>query len=450
MGIDNHAAHRADDTARSARSCAPKCTSETTKCGRVVDDIRTAISDHRGMDWNPFDPDLATDPYPSYAALRATDPVYREDVLGWWFVTGHPEGKQVLRESGGEQRFDEFQSMRMGRDVSDEPYCRGLRRFVMAVGPDDHKRIRSCFQRHFTPARVEAMREDARQSARELIRSVGSRGEMDLVSEFALPLPLRSISHLLAISEEDQPAILEHLTHFKRAVQFLPMDDDALQKANQTISGLEEEFRRLIAERREDPGDDLLSMLIHDADEGKLSEDELVANAWGLFAGGYDTTGGAIANGMVVLFANPDQLALLRSNPSLIPNAAQELIRIAGPVQAQHRVFPRAIELGKHVIPPDTPIVTYLIAANRDPRFIPDAEQLDVSRDDVRHHLAFGDGKRKCPGRHLAAMTMEVALEALITGLDGLHLAGEVEWDVENLPAIAPTRVPVAWNRPSD
>jgi hypothetical protein len=186
-------------------------------------------------------------------------------------------------------------------------------------------------------------------------------------------------------------------------------------------------------------------MLIHEADAWVLTEDELVANAWGLFAGGYDTTSGAMASGMVQLFGNPEQLERLRAEPALLPDAVDELLRYVGPVQAQHRVFPRPIELGGHTIPADSPIVCYLIAASRDPRWLDDPDALDVQRTGIHAHLAFGDGKRKCPGRHLARMTMEVAIEALITGLPGLRLAGPVEWDVENLPAISPTHVPIGW-----
>ena len=131
----------------------------------------------------------------------------------------------------------------------------------------------------------------------------------------------------------------------------------------------------------------------------------------------------------------------------MIPNAVEELLRLTGPVQAQHRVFPTAVEIGGHTVPAGTPVVTYLIAGSRDPRWIDDPDALNVERTGISGHLAFGDGKRKCPGRHLARMTMEVAIEALITGLDpGLRLAGPVQWDVENLPALMPTAVPIAWN----
>jgi cytochrome P450 len=396
--------------------------------------------------WNPLDPQLAVDPYPHYAALRDNDPVHFEPALGWWFVTGHEEAMRVLREPGGEMRFVEFQQLRMGRDVSDEPYCRGLRSFVPAVGPEDHQRIRGTFKRHFTPNRITAMREETAGAARELVAALKPRGEAELVGDFAQPLPLLSISALLGLSDAEQADVLRHLTHFKRAVQFLPMDDEALAKANATIGGLEEAFTAIIARRREQLGDDLLSMLIREADAGVLTEPELVANAWGLFAGGYDTTAGGIATAMIQLLERPDQLERLRDDPSQLPHAVQELLRYVGPVQAQHRVFDHPIEVGGHTIAPDTPVICYLIAANRDPRYLDDPDGLDVARDGIRNHLAFGEGARKCPGRHLASMTIELAIEALITELDGLRLAGPVTWDAENLPALMPTSVPIAWS----
>src|SRR5581483_2433130 len=273
------------------------------------------------MTWNPLDPALAVDPYPRYGALREQDPVYFEETLGWWFVTGYEEATRVLREPGGEQRFVEFQQMRMGRDVSDEPYCRGLSRFAPAVNEDDHRRIRATFQRHFTPKRVGDLRAQTASAARELIEALRPRGSADLVADFAQPLPLVGISALLAISEEEQAQILGHLTHFKRAVQFLPMDDQALANANATIAGLGDAFAAIIARRRTALGDDLLSMMIREADDGRLTEEELVANAWGLFAGGYDTTSGAIAAGMIQLFDHPEQLSALRDDPRLIPPA---------------------------------------------------------------------------------------------------------------------------------
>jgi hypothetical protein len=422
-------------------------TSTTMRGGReMIQDDSRRTDECPAKVWNPMDPALIDDPHARYRALREVDPVYFEETLGWWFVTGHEEATEVLRAPDGEMRYLDFQQMRMGRDVSEEPYCRGLSSFLPTVSLEDHHRIRGTFKKHFTPKRVQAMRDDVTATAHALLDAVHAEGKMDLCPAYTSKLPLASISKLLAIPESEQAQIAEHITHFKLAIQFLPMNDEELAKANASISGLGEQFTALIARRRENLGEDLLSVLIREADEGVLTEDELVANAWGLFAGGFDTTGSAIAGAMVQLFEHPEQLNTLRADFSLIPDAVEELLRFAGPVQAQHRIFPREITVGGHTIAPGTPIVTYLIGANRDERWIPGGEQLDVTRTGTHAHLAFGNGAHRCPGRHLATMVTEVALETLFTRLDRLRLDGDVVWDTENLPSVMPKSVPVAWH----
>ncbi|MEA2172175.1 MAG: hypothetical protein QOF76_5475 [Solirubrobacteraceae bacterium] len=396
-----------------------------------------------------MDPALIDDHHARYRALREVDPVFFEEALGWFFVTGHAEASQILREPDGEMRYLDFQAMRMGRDMSDEPYCRGLSSFLPTVNLDDHQRIRGTFKKHFTPKRIQAMRDEVAATANELLDALEPQGAMDLCPAFASPLPLASISGLLAIPEDEQSQVAEHIRHFKLAIQFLPMNDEELAKANASIGGLGEQFSALIERRRANLGDDLLSMLIREADAGVLSEDELVANAWGLFAGGFDTTAGAIALALIRLFEHPEQLAALRADPALIPDAVDELLRFSGPVQAQHRIFPRETTVGGHTVPAGTPLVTYLIGANRDERWIPGGAELDVTRGGAGSHLAFGEGRHKCPGRHLAKMITEVALEALLTRLDGLRLDGEVVMDTENLPSVMPKSVPIAWDLPA-
>jgi cytochrome P450 len=395
--------------------------------------------------WNPLDPELAVDPLPRYRALRELDPVYFEETFGWWFVTGHEEAKRVLRQPDGESRFVEFQQTRMGRDVRAEPYCAGIADFLPAVPREDHHRIRATFRKHFTPDRVQAMRTQVAADAHALLDTLEPLGAMDLCEAFATPLPLTSISRLLDVHEDDQHRITERIAHFKLAIQFTPMDAEGLAKANASIGGLTELFTEIVAARRAAPGEDLLSMMIAEADAGHLTEPELIANAWGLFAGGFETTAASIAGGLVLLLEHPDQLERLRGDLSLLPIAVDELLRFGGPVAAQHRIFDHELTLGEHTIPPDTPIVTYLIGANHDDRWIDGADHLDVTRTAPRDHLAFGGGAHKCPGRHLANMITEVALEALLTRLDDLRLNGDVEWDTENLPSVNAKRVPIAW-----
>lgn len=404
-------------------------------------------TDVNQVTFNPLDPRLVEDPYPVYRQVRESDPVHFEEMFGWWFVMSHQEATTTLREPGGDLRFVEFQHARMGRDMTDEPYCRGLRDFVLMKGGEDHKRVRRSFNRLFTPARVNAMRDQMLATANDLLDRLPNQGTADLMEVFAMPLPLSIISRLLNVSPDDERNIDGLLKHFKLAIQFLPMTDEQLAQANASIGGLTEYFANMITERRKNMSDDLLSMLIEEADAGDLTEDELVANAWGLYGGGHETTANTMCTAILTLLQHPDQLDMLRNDPSLIPQTVDEVLRYCGPTQATHRIFDHEIELGGHTIPADTPIVVYLASANHDESWCPHADRFDITRTEPKSHLTFSEGPHKCVGRHLAKVTLEVALEALVSRLEGLRLAGEVEWDKENLPFRAPTGLVVTWDR---
>lgn len=396
--------------------------------------------------FNPLDPQLADDPYPVYKQLRESDPVHFEELLGWWFVMSHEAATCTLREQGGDLRFVDFQQVRMGRDVTGEPYCRGLRDFLLMKGGEDHKRVRGTVSRNFTPARVNAMREQMIATAHDLIDRLPAEGRGDLMPLFAMPLPLSIISSLLGISADEAADIDVLLSHFKLAIQFLPMTDEQLGQANASIGGLGDYFAQLIARRRENLGDDLLSRLVREADEGNITEDELIANAWGLYGGGHETTANTLCTAILTLLQHPEQYELLRGDASLVSSAVDEVLRFAGPTQATHRIFDHEMTLGDRTVPADTPIVVYLAAANRDATKWTDAEDFDVTRAGPTDHLTFSDGPHKCVGRHLAKATLQVGLEVLVSRLDGLRLDGEVHWDKENLPFRAPTGLRIAWD----
>lgn len=397
--------------------------------------------------FNPLDPRLIEDPYPVYREIRDADPVHFEEMLGWWFVMSHAEAAETLRVQDGDLRFVEFQHARMGRDVTAEPYVEGLRDFVLMKGGEDHKRVRRSFNQLFTPARVNGMRDTMVATAHDLLDAFPQQGSADLMTVFALPLPLSIISRLLDISPAEEHEIDGLLKHFKLAIQFLPMTDEQLDQANASIGGLTEYFTDLIARRRRNMGDDLLSMLIAEADAGHLTEPELVANAWGLYGGGHETTANTMCTAILTLLEHPEQLEMLRNDPSLVGQTVDEVLRYCGPTQATHRIFDHEMELGGHTIPADTPIVVYLAAANHDEKWCPHADTFDITRTEPRNHLTFSEGPHKCVGRHLAKVTLEVALEVLVSRLEGLRLDGEVEWDRENLPFRAPTGLNIAWDR---
>jgi pimeloyl-[acyl-carrier protein] synthase len=398
--------------------------------------------------FNPLDPRLAEDPYEVYREFLRLGPVRYEPAFGACFVFGHAEGRQVVREPGGDLRFVEFQRGRLpaGRDPADQPYCRGLADFVVAKNGEDHRRVRGAFARHFTPGRVDSLRSFAEERTNELIDGFAGRGRIELMEELAVPLPLAVISSLLGVSDRDRQRIAEHLLYFTRAIQFLPLTEAELERVNAGFTGLTECFAEIIADRRTHPGDDLLSMLVAEADAGKLTEGELAAAAWGLYAAGHETTASSIGLAVVTLLRHPEQLERLRADPELIPAAVEELLRHRGLTQAVHRIFPEPVTICDVVVPAGTPVVVYVASANHDERWCPHAERFDIGREGPMNHLTFGDGPHKCPGQHLARATLEVVLGAMLRRLPNLRLDGVVEWNTKNLPLLPPERIPLAWD----
>jgi pimeloyl-[acyl-carrier protein] synthase len=400
------------------------------------------------LQFNPLDPELIRDRHAIYRRFRDAGPVHFEETLGAHFVWGHDEARQVLKAPGGELHFAEFQSTRLpdGVRADEQPYCQGLRDFLLAKMGEDHSRVRRTFVKHFTPARVSAMHDQMTVRANDLVDTFVDRGEVEIMEAFALPLPLSLISSLLGIDESESARIAVHLRHFKLAIQLTPLDHDQLEQVNSGFARLQEIFTEIIAERRQNPGGDLLSMLISEHERGELTEGELFAAAWGLYAAGHESTAGFTGLSLITLLDHPDQLAALREDPTLITGAVEELFRYRGFAEATHRILPEAIELAGHRIPAGTPIVVYFTSANRDERWCPRAEEFDITVPRPGDHFAFSDGPHKCAGRHLARATVGVALSTLLARLPNLRLAGEVQWDLENLPIISAKRIPLAWD----
>jgi cytochrome P450 len=377
--------------------------------------------------------------------LRDSCPVHHEEALGMFIVTGYEEGKQVFRDPDGDHRYVDYQKQRQGPGVEHEPYCRGMSKWVLMQSGKDHRRQRGTVSRHFTPARVEALHPAMVQMAHDLIDGFADRGEVEIVEAYGNALPLAIISRLLGVPAEDQPMIEHWMEGFKSAVQFLPMNPDELAECNAAISGLGDYFTALIAKRRAEPGDDLLTAVITEADAGELSEDELVVNAWGLYAAGHETSGNAICDGLAALLSHPDQKDRLMSDWSLLESAVHEMLRYDGPGQGTHRIFTREVEIGGQRIPPNTPVVVYMSGGNRDPERWEDPDGFDIAREDARDHLGFADGPHKCAGQHLARATIGVAVKALLERLENVRVVGEIEWNSRTV-FHGPRRMVLGWD----
>ncbi|MGH9037158.1 MAG: cytochrome P450, partial [Acidimicrobiia bacterium] len=239
----------------------------------------------------------------------------------------------------------------------------------------------------------------------------------------AYQLPVRVIGELLGVPPADQDRIAGWVHALNPVLEFLPMSDEVLARANEATGALAEYFGDLAAKRRNDPHDDLFSAMVHAEEEGeRLSEDELIANAILLYLAGHETTAGGTGLAVLALHRNPDQLARLRSDPGLIAHAARELIRYDTPGQATARVSTEPITFGDVEIPAGQGIVAWIGAANRDPEAFPEPDRLDLHRSFDRDHLSLGGGAHYCLGHALARQELEVALATLLRRCPDLTL----------------------------
>lgn len=395
--------------------------------------------------FNPFDPALWVNPHPVLRTLRGEDPVRLELALGMCVVTGHAVAEQVFRDPQGDHRYVEHQKLRQGEDVVNEPYCRRMSHWILMREGEDHRRLRSTISRDFTPRRVDSLQDTMVALANDLIDTFAEDGEVEIVSAYANALPLAIISALLDVPARDHPRIEAWMRGFRHAVEYLPMTPAELAVCNAAITGLDDYFRALIARRRANPGEDLLSAMIAQADAGAMSEDELIVNAWGLYAAGHETSGNAIADAINILATHPDALQELTDDWSLLPGAVHELLRYDGPGLATSRLFDHDIELGGHTIPANTAVVLFMAGANRDPEHYEDPERLDIRRRNASDHLGFGHGPHRCVGQHLARTSIAVAIQALFTRLQNVRIVGEAEWN-ERSVFHGPAKLQLAWD----
>ena len=297
---------------------------------------------------------------------------------------------------------------------------------LLAVDPPTHTRYRRMVSRVFTPRAIEALRGRIQALATDLLDDLAARGSdsVDLVPTYAAQLPVTVIAEILGVPLEMQKEFLEWgngaAVTLDIGITYAEFDR-AERSLNSLRTWMLSHFERL----RENPGDDLISQLVHLKDDrGGLTEDELAATAMLLLGAGFETTVNLIGNGTVQLVEHPDQLARLRENPELWPNAVEEVLRFDSPVQRTARVAMAPTELAGLSMTRGQLVVAILGGANRDPAVFTDPHRFDVGRPNARDHLAFSAGVHFCLGAALARMEGEVGLRTLFERYPDLTLAG--------------------------
>ncbi|MFJ6659514.1 cytochrome P450 [Streptomyces sp. NPDC091377] len=379
------------------------------------------------------------DPYPLYAELREAGVVRQED--GSYLVGTYDEVAALLHDP----RISS--DPRSRDDYAPPPGDESGRRFSFIARDDpEHDRLRALAMRPFgpphSPGRVDALHGDITRIARELTAAFAGRDRVDLVDDFAYPLPVTVISTLLGVPHEDVPRIhawtdtiitaLDRTRSGGGAGSPDADNTDDTEKAEKTENAEKAEARRLAAaremgdylgalaeSRRGHPGDDMLSAFVNDeGPDGRLTPPELRATAVLLLIAGHETTVNLITNGMLTLLRRPDALTRLREEPGLMPSAVEELLRYEPPVQLLPQRTPLAdIEVAGVTVPRGAPLILAVASANRDPRRFPDPDRFVPDRPDNRH-LGFGGGPHNCYGAPLARLETQIALTELLRALD--------------------------------
>lgn len=366
-----------------------------------------------GVAYHPGSPQAIADPYPLYSDLRTKDPVHRMRLIDAWAITRYKDIDRVLRDHS---TFSSAVATNVQRRT-------GLTS-MLETDPPDHTRLRSLVSQAFTPRAIEGLRPRIERIADDLVEKAAAVGRFDLVASIAYPLPVTVIAEMLGVPSED-------MTRFERwsndiALNIEPtLDDEEIGRVRNAAGELTEYFEGIIRLRRCDPRDDIISALLAAEEEGdRLTHEELIRTLILLLVAGNETTRNLIGNGMLALLSNPDQVRLLRDNPTLMGSAVKELLRYDPPVQLDGRTPTVDVELGGKRIRAGQAVIAVIGAANRDPDVFENPDTLDIRRAGTSH-LSFGRGIHYCLGASLAEMEGRIAIAAVMRRFSTLRLDGE-------------------------
>jgi cytochrome P450 len=368
-------------------------------------------------------PEVRANPYPTYERLRAEDPVHR-GALGDIVLTRYDDVALALSDPRftSDLRITELHRSRMAA-LGDEAADLDQGFSMIRMDPPDHTRLRRLVQKGFTPRTVEALRPRIEQLVDELLGVAEGDGGMDLIGQFAHPLPITVICELLGVPVSDRE-LFHRLTEQMLDEDSLASDERAaIRRSLEARRELERYMGELAEERERRPTDDLMGALVAVEQQGdQLSRQELVETGMLLLIAGHVTTVNLIGNGVLALLDHPEELRRLGEDPTIARPAVEELLRYDGPVQAIGRAALADVELHGKTIARGELVMAQIGAANRDPARFADPDRLDLARADNRH-LAFGKGIHFCLGAPLARVEGQIAIPALLRRFPHLEVA---------------------------
>jgi cytochrome P450 len=370
------------------------------------------------LGFNPSDPAFLADPYPVLSGLRESARVFYDEDWERWFVTRHEDVRNCLRDKRLGRNFRHLMtSQEIGVPPLDprwQAFWDTERWSLLWLEPPDHTRIRKLVAAAFTPRAVEALREPARDLAAELLAPLAEAGEMELLYDYAQPYSIAVISRMLGVPFDRHRDLLDWSHRMVKMYEFeVPLE--AAEAANRAAAEFQEYVRRLIAERRAQPQDDMVSALVQARVEGsQLSDDEIVSTVIVLLNAGHEASVNTLGNGMLAFARHPEEWQRVAAGEVAAAPAGEELIRYDPPLQMFERwVLSDDFTMGDAHIPRGAKMALLFGSANRDPRVFEDPDRFDVGRENAVQHIGFGGGIHVCIGAPLARVELEASLDAL-------------------------------------
>jgi cytochrome P450 len=371
-----------------------------------------------------YDPLILADPYPLYHRLRSTDPVHWDPYLHAWVVTRYCDVITVLQNLSANCAPSPERLEKMGLSAMN-PIAQTMIRQMLFMDPPDHTRLRALCTVAFTPHRVQALRSHIQEIVDRLLAPLLEAGRTELMADFANRLPAIVNAEMLGVPAEDHEQLKAWSADFAEILGNFQHNSEGLGRMLRSLDEVSAYFRAAIRDHTRRTSRGLIHAMIDVEVNGqRLSEDTVVANSILLMVGGQETTPNLIGNGMLSLLRNPDQLALLRADPSVLPSAIEELLRFEAPSQHTTRLAVQDMLLGGKSIREQQSVIAVMGAGNRDPERFRDPDRLVITRPDNRH-LAFGAGGHFCFGAPLARVEGEIAFTAMLRSMQHIELETE-------------------------
>ncbi len=410
---------------------------------------REAVPSRELSLYHLLDPEVLANPYPLYHQLRSEDPVHWDPFLHAWVVTRYDDVVQVLHDFSAQRTPTPEQLDALNLSALN-PIAAVMVRQMLFLDPPAHTRLRALASAAFTTRRVEQLRSHIREVMDTLLDAVISKGQMDVIADFAGPAPAIVTAELLGVPASDHAQLKEWSQDFAEMLGNFQHNPDRFPRVLRSVEQLCGYFKSAMNGERERSGSGLIdAMMAAEIEGARLTEEEIIANLIVTMVGGQETTTNLIGNGVLTLLRHPSELQRLMSEPALIPSAVEELLRFESPSQHTARLAPDDVELGGKQIRKRQAVIAVMAAGNRDPDRFPDPDRLQLDRKDNRH-LAFGWAAHFCFGAALARLEGQIAFERILSRLRNLRLDTEVplRWR-ENLGLRGLTALPVFFDTSS-